>query len=496
MSNAHWQNSREIVKRIVVEGKLVLETPARLGNGDADGLTDMPLYLDPLEGKALLTGASIAGALRSYLRERQLGYGQKGNDQNLYAQLFGGVRPEDEEIDARANLSKLSPLMVSDALGDRPEIELRDGVQLDPETRTAKDEKKFDMELLAAGTTFPLRFELLMTKNDEATLLQALVIGLQGFEKGEIAMGGRKRRGLGRGKVEQWSIREYDLTTTTGLLDWLDGAGTPHLGSEIATLLGIRSEKLVDHRQRFIIEATFALETSLLIRSGSGEAGSPDTVHLHSRRKHGEVPILSGTSLTGALRARAVRIANTLGLPMVPLPGQNKDDDEEVPEIIIHLFGGEIKAAKGKTHLKASRLIGHEAEIQDGITNLVQNRVKIDRFTGGSFPTALFNQQPVFGKYGWKTTVTLNLELQKNSDTFEAQIGLLLLLLKDLWMGDLPLGGESSVGRGRLQGICATLKLNDEEWKLSQNNGEPFSIEKGDVTRLEHFVQALQEVAV
>ena len=28
----------------------------------------MPLLLDPLEGRALLTGSSIAGALRNYLR--------------------------------------------------------------------------------------------------------------------------------------------------------------------------------------------------------------------------------------------------------------------------------------------------------------------------------------------------------------------------------------------------------------------------------------------
>jgi hypothetical protein len=34
----------------------------------------------------------------------------------------------------------------------------------------------------------------------------------------------------------------------------------------------------------------------------------------------------------------------------------------------------------------------------------------------------------------------------------------LLVLLKDLWTGDLPLGGESGVGRGRLRGLSATLE--------------------------------------
>jgi len=49
-------SSRHIIKRIVVEGDLVLETPAHFSNGDSDEVTDMPLLVDPLEGKPLLTG--------------------------------------------------------------------------------------------------------------------------------------------------------------------------------------------------------------------------------------------------------------------------------------------------------------------------------------------------------------------------------------------------------------------------------------------------------
>ena len=78
MSNGHWQASRQIVERILVCGNLVLETPACFGNGETDSLTDMPLALDPLEGRALLTGTSIAGALRAYLREREWGHRHDG----------------------------------------------------------------------------------------------------------------------------------------------------------------------------------------------------------------------------------------------------------------------------------------------------------------------------------------------------------------------------------------------------------------------------------
>ncbi len=67
----------------------------------------------------------------------------------------------------------------------------------------------------------------------------------------------------------------------------------------------------------------------------------------------------------------------------------------------------------------------------------------------------------------------IHLELrrpQRSSQAdFDAKAGLLLLALKDLWTGDLPLGGESSVGRGRLQGLDAALSYaGQRHWALRQ----------------------------
>jgi CRISPR/Cas system CSM-associated protein Csm3 (group 7 of RAMP superfamily) len=123
--------------------------------------------------------------------------------------------------------------------------------------------------------------------------------------------------------------------------------------------------------------------------------------------------------------------------------------------------------------------------------NLVQNRVKIDRFTGGSFPTALFSEQPVWGKQD--TALTAKITVQQPT---KAHIGLVLLLLKDLWTGDLPLGGEISVGRGRLKGQSATLTRKradaaSERWGITQTGNE-LRID-GDKARLEQFVTAFVE---
>ena len=75
MSNERLnRKKRHIVERIIIKGNLILDTPTCLGNGDTDGLTDMMLLRDSISSHALLTGASIAGALRNYLHEYQNGY--------------------------------------------------------------------------------------------------------------------------------------------------------------------------------------------------------------------------------------------------------------------------------------------------------------------------------------------------------------------------------------------------------------------------------------
>lgn len=176
-------------------------------------------------------------------------------------------------------------------------------------------------------------------------------------------------------------------------------------------------------------------------------------VHLRSYRPgNGRVPVLSATSLAGALRGRALRIANTLG---------------KNPAIIDDMFGQQIEKATDKP--TGSHLLVREATIDNGIADRVQSRVKIDRFTGGAYPQALFSQQPVWAKALAPTQITIHLELRQYGDAatdFEAQAGLLLLLLKDLWTGDLALGGESSVGRGRLQGETATIEADGQTWTI------------------------------
>ncbi len=485
-------NSRGVTERIFISGRLELQTPAHFGNGDSGAKTDMPLLRDGFDvTRPLLTGASIAGALRNYLREYEKGYGiaEFQNGQLRAEQLFGHLRGNQGDENPA---SVESWLMVDDALGEAPDagawrVELRDGVAIDAKSRTAEiNEKgkgfKYDIELLAAGTVFPLGFELWRNETN-ADLLESLALALKGLEEGRIGLGMRKRRGYGEVKVTGWRVWRYSLNTTAGLLGWLNhdpGQGGMS-GDDILSLLEV-TPTFKHQGTAFSVKAEFHLENSLLIRQEGGSS-SADMAHLRSWRGEVERPILSGTSLAGVIRGRALRIANTL----------NQDKGET---LVNEMFGRRIRHANDEA--SGSRVVVQETVIENGIEERIQNRVKLDRFTGGAYPQALFSQKPVWGKgSGEVTTVRVHLALRKPENglpeqRFQASVGLLLLVLKDLWLTDLPLGGESSVGRGRVCGHCATLTLGDKTWTLTQE-GEKLTVLGSSQTELEQFVVALHQ---
>lgn len=464
--SARWNENRKIARRILIRGRLTLITPARFGGGEDGPVTDMPILRDAQTRQPLLPGSSIAGAMRAYLRERLQGYEESEPDNVtlLSQKLFGDVL---EKVPENQRASLESYLTIEDALAENAFTELRPGVKIDPATRIAAFEEDkggqlFNMELLEPGTHFDLNMELDLPEDEELQneLLEGLAIALSGFEKGEIGLGARKRRGFGECKVDEWKVQTYNLKKPAELVDWIEGKpGKAGNGATVSDKLGVK-HPLRDRRKYFRMEAEFKLSTSLLIRSGTGQNDSPDMVHLRSGHGDNTKSILSGTSLAGAMRARGLKIANTLF-----------GDQDKAKTFVMEIFGPDKLERQEERRDQdapfASRLLVREREVQ-GRTDLVQSRIRIDRFTGGTFPGALFDQQPLVGGDG--SRILISIELRNPED---AQIGLLLHILKDLWVGDLALGGESSAGRGRLAGVKADLSLHlpgqekPEVWQIT-----------------------------
>lgn len=508
--------TREIAERWIIEGALELLTPTHLGNGDSDPSIDLPLVTDSYDGRATLNGSSLAGALRHYLNEKLDGYephtdpdtkrrSHREKVNSPAAQLFGERPGFDLKRRERENAKdgQQSRLLISDALGREktPQIDVRYGVRIEPTRRTAADKALFDMQLLAAGSIFDLRMELLVADGaDTEELRTLLAAALRGLQTEEIPLGSRKGRGLGECRVSDWHVWRYDLHTKDGLKGWLTHGRVepewrsyqqaPKRGDDIVSLLGVELQKLDQRnsaREIFSVRAKFDIDGSLLVRSGFEEDG-PDVVHIGGA----DQPVLPGTSLAGVMRGQALRIARTLAA-----------DPQRAILLVDELFG--IMPEGNPEGRRAGRVRVREQKIT-GSKALVQSRVKIDRFTGGASETALFEEQPAFGGHVelvWELRRALPDEDETEKPAhraqadkrFQAEVGLLLLMLKDLWTGFLPVGGGANVGRGRLMGIEATLRHVGggfpREWKLATTDNNPARLTISGPDGLNNYVNAL-----
>lgn len=113
---------KTVIKRLVFYIQIQLESPLNVASGE-DEWTDADILLD-FDGNPFVPGSSLAGAMRSYI-------GEKDNEWELF-----GFSKDDIE-------GKMSPLLISDLVFDQePVIGVRDGVGLN-EKKVVKDGCKF-----------------------------------------------------------------------------------------------------------------------------------------------------------------------------------------------------------------------------------------------------------------------------------------------------------------------------------------------------------------
>jgi len=435
--------SRKLAARWVIRGTLTVKTALHLG-GEGTNRVDMPVLRNAVDGRPLLPGSTFAGALRSALADRLAGYAKQ--EPSKVAELFGGMRGNES--------GSQSPLIVFDAFGELPSgqgVEVRDGVSISPTTGVAEDHEKYDYEVLPPGTKFPVRVDLLVPAAQvEKSLLEHLAAALDAFSSAERALGSRRSRGLGRVRAV-WAARRFELGTRRGWLEWILSDHEFPLAAEpdrtcVRDVLEAACPEnlkplslLGDARKRVVIELVLRLDHDILIRSPGTDPDAPDVSHLHS----GGFAVLPGTSLAGVMRAQALRIAKLV-----------RDQKSDGPDWVDRLFGMRIEGRRpsGKFKPQASRLHIGEARL-DNSRPQRQTRTAIDRFTGGVVDTALFDEQT---EVGGQATVRLELRNFENGE-----LGLVLLVVKDLLDGSLAVGGSSSVGRGVLHG-SATVTWHDD----------------------------------
>ena len=422
-----------VVRRIVAAGVWESTSPVHLG-GDAqfESNADMAIARDQ-RGRFYIPGASLAGAARSYLAraaaQSHSDYAQGNEEKALFA-LFGRkMREKDKKEAAYASLVTFDEGQWLSSAG----LYVRDGVKIDPKSGNATKKGKYNLEVLPAGTRFQLRLQLALysqlphdVASDEALKWFRWI--LDSFGPNGVKLGGKTRKGFGDGHVAEWDIREFDFSDRAHALDWLRAKGAP--GGRKLQADELAKAPLPEVRYRLTINASFRIRTSLLVRGPSGEINSPDATHFTENKKK----LLPGTSLGGVFRHRLEMIANTLGMDGVKVGRSLFGTANEVG----------FDDAGGRVYFKESLL-------EQGNTR-VQSRVSIDRFSGGAQESRLFDEAPYWGGTAMgphlKTAIVID-----NPKPLERR--LLFAAFRDLWLGDIPVGGESGIGRGIVEGLEA-----------------------------------------
>lgn len=347
------------------------------------------------------------------------------------------------ESEMNASFIDCSDILLNELPGDiynKSSItEIRDGIRIDSAKGTVANGAKFDYELLAPGAKFDFamifRIENEFSKYEVALRIASDIARI--IEKG-FALGAKSAVGLGKmkGKAE---LFELDFKNQAHFKQWIDN-------EIVEKPIDISLESfLIPQEPAFEIDASFSIKNSLIIRSYSNDPKLPDATHL----KSGGENILSGASIRGALRSRAERILNTI-----------QSDKEISNTILIGLFGDMEKeedevTVKKNGYTIPSRVFVDEVPVKE-IKEEIQTRIQIDRFTGGTVDGAMIEEIPLFPNRDKIQIKNLSIRVENAQPRDK---GLILLLLKDLWTSDLPIGGEKSIGRGVLEGKNA--KIND-----------------------------------
>lgn len=441
------KEKNSIIGKIILQGELECLSPLHIGCG-SDERSDLDVLLDE-QGNPFIPATSLIGVLRHLTKEITPKKDFK---------KFWGYTP-DEEDERKKDPGQQSTIRCSDllcqSLASKPVI--RDGIKIEEITGMVKPGGKYDYELVERGTTFDLKMEF-SYREDDATFVKNMAATIYDLlSKKHIRLGAKTTSGFGEIGLRKGSakIYQFDFSQKEDVVVWLCRK-LPEKNCITPDKLGTA---FLHDQNLFSMAATFALKNALIVRSYSEDPNAPDAVHITSHKVGKEKPdwVLPGTSLKGAIRARAERIVNTIFDIAKP------EEKVKVESIIKNLFGYVIENERENNKQKGRIRI--EERLIENVTAEQQTRIKIDRFTGGTIESALLETMPVFSGNNDK-----HLEMQITVEQCKShEIGLLLLILKDLWTGDLAVGGEKNVGRGVLQGISATLTWKDGASRLGEH---------------------------
>lgn len=450
-SRISYKKEHAITKKLVLTAILKNISPLVLGSGQSD-TSDLEV-IKRSDGEVYIPGSALGGKIRTYFDEHPA-----INTKNSM-KYFWGSNSTSVRSGEKSPPSFQSHIIIEDAkaktTNTKDLIAIKDGVKINHTTALADGGAKYDYEVLEPGVSFEFRAEVTvrqMFETDASNEFEKLTDFVATILSNDLRIGAFTQAGFGRIEcVGSPQIRAYDFPNDGE--KWFEYLKDKTKNN--GTLVNITDDEKIkiikkDQMQlsvKFDIRNAFVTSTYGVTPDQADKTQAYRINPISNEKEY----ILSGKSIRGALRHRAKRILHSkLGL-VSPL----------IPKTVNRLFGNVNEKTKEavKSKLRVDEAIIKNAKLHK------QTRIKMDRFTGGTIDGALMETEIL------RPTGSDNIELNFLVDDVRGnEVTLVLMLLKDLWTSDLPIGGEKNIGRGTLIGNSAELSVGEQSLTIERNS--------------------------
>lgn len=225
--------------RYIITGKLIAIDPIHIGSSSKNSLNPVDVdnsVLKDNNGRAVIPGSSVKGVVRSYFESVLRSIDEKKAcgvfDDYCTKEIEKSLKKIDN-LKERADKAYAQSCDVCKLFGGHefagklqfkdcyligePSYEHRDGVGIDRETGAAKGGAKYDFEIISKDSEFEFTMTADNLDNQQKKYFDFIVAAMK---DGNLAVGGKTTRGLGRFRIADAEIKEItadDMKAKLGL---------------------------------------------------------------------------------------------------------------------------------------------------------------------------------------------------------------------------------------------------------------------------------------
>ena len=415
-------------KRYIANIVFEVKTPLKVGSSDIDMLQDSPVQKD-WNDLPMILGTSIAGVLRKEF-SKDFANDIFGDEDSNKKDNYGSRVIISNALLCDENMQVIEELKIdkSDFLKHFENLPIREHTAI-TDKGVAKDNSKFDEEVIYKGSRFKFRMELIANKEDEKNWQELI----KTINSKVFRLGGGTTKGFGDIKILN-ELSTYDIFD-------IDSQEYREKSSSLNTTF---SQSFKDIGKKDINYTTYTLNLKpddfFMFGSGFGDDDADMTpvyekvIDYSNSKLSDEMILIPASSIKGAISHRTTYHYN--------LQKKFYVGNSEARESITEIFGEAKEDNKGSK----GKVIFSDCYLKNNDKTKVFDHISIDRFTGGAIEGALFQEKTVVYDKEFEIEILLENGIKgEYIKAFESA-------LKDIATGMLPLGGAVTKGHGVFNG--------------------------------------------